>query len=94
MCVEPSYQRQGVGSTLIQLGFDQARAEGLPLTVTAEAPAYGFSDALGFKETKHVDIDLRQYAPANSGFGIFRLRSLKRSFTCALLFDHSTSSVI
>ncbi|PKX98509.1 GNAT family N-acetyltransferase [Aspergillus novofumigatus IBT 16806] len=63
MCVEPSYQRQGVGSSLLQLGFDRARAEGLPLVATAEAPAYGFFDTLGFKETRHVDIDLRKYAP-------------------------------
>lgn len=76
MCVEPSYQRQGVGSRLIQLGFDRARAEGLPLAIAAEAPAYGFFDTLGFKETRHVDIDLRKYAPANSGFGIFRLTGM------------------
>jgi predicted N-acetyltransferase YhbS len=76
MCVEPSYQRQGVGSSLLQLGFDRARAEGLPLVVTAEAPAYGFFDTLGFKETRHVDIDLRKYAPPYSGFGIFRLTGM------------------
>ncbi|OJJ96420.1 hypothetical protein ASPACDRAFT_63354 [Aspergillus aculeatus ATCC 16872] len=76
MCVEPSYQRQGVGSRLLQLGFDRARAESLPLAVTAEAPAYGFFETLGFRETKHVDIDLRKYASANSGFGIFRLTGM------------------
>lgn len=76
MCVEPSRQRQGVGSSLLQLGFDRARAEGIPLAVSVEAPAYGFFDKLRFKETKHVDIDLRKYAPANSGFGVFRLTGM------------------
>ncbi|KAL1857233.1 hypothetical protein Plec18167_004711 [Paecilomyces lecythidis] len=76
MCVEPSYQRQGVGSSLLQLGFDRARAEGLPLVVAGEAPAYGFFDTVGFKETRHIDIDLRKYTPANSGFGNFRLTGM------------------
>ncbi|KAJ6178164.1 hypothetical protein N7519_008625 [Penicillium mononematosum] len=76
LCVEPSYQRQGVGSSLLQLGFDRARAQAIPLATAAEAPAYGFFDKLGFKETRHVDIDLRKYAPENSGFGIFRLTGI------------------
>ncbi|KAJ5353378.1 hypothetical protein N7452_002352 [Penicillium brevicompactum] len=76
MCVEPRYQRQGLGSRLLHLGFNRAKAEGLPVTVGAEAPAHGFFDKLGFRETTHVDIDLREYAPPHSGFGIFRLTGM------------------
>ncbi|KAJ5538672.1 hypothetical protein N7494_008151 [Penicillium frequentans] len=76
MCVKPSVQRHGVGSKLVQLGFDRAKAERIPLAVCAEAPSIPFFDKLEFKETVHVDIDLRQYATANSGFGVFRLAGM------------------
>ncbi|KAJ5651893.1 hypothetical protein N7507_009319 [Penicillium longicatenatum] len=73
MCVKPSHQRKGIGSKLVQLGFDRAHAEDIPLTICAEAPADEFFNKLGFEDMTHCDIDLRKYAPANSGFGIFRL---------------------
>ncbi|KAJ5116131.1 hypothetical protein N7456_000479 [Penicillium angulare] len=76
MCVKPFAQRHGIGSKLVQLGFDRARAAGIPLFVCAEAPSIPFFTALGFKETEHVDIELRKYAPDNSGFGIFRLAGM------------------
>lgn len=76
MCVEPSHQRQGVGSSLLQIALDKSKAAGIPLAVSAEAPAYGFFEKLKFRETTHVDIDLRKYAPANSGFGVFRLTGM------------------
>lgn len=76
MCVKPFAQRKGLGSKLVQLGFDRARVAGIPLTVCAEAPSIPFFTAIGFKETNHVDMDLRKYAPANSGFGMFRLAGM------------------
>lgn len=76
MCVKPFCQRHGIGSELVQLGFDRAKAEGIPLAVCAEAPAYEFFVKLGFKDTIHCDIDLQKYAPANSGFGVFRLSGM------------------
>lgn len=76
MCVKPSVQRHGVGSKLVQLGFDRAKAEGIPLAVCAEAPSIPFFDKLEFRETVHFDIDLRKYATANSGFGVFRLAGM------------------
>ncbi|KAJ5621561.1 hypothetical protein N7528_006344 [Penicillium herquei] len=76
MCVKPTAQRNGVGSKLVQLGIDRAKAGGVPLTVCAEAPSIPFFTSLGFVETKHVDMDLRKYAPDNSGFGIFRLAGM------------------
>jgi hypothetical protein len=53
--------------------FDQAKAEGLLLSVSTEAAAYDIFAKLGFKDIRHVDIDLRQWAPAYSGFGLFCL---------------------
>lgn len=71
MCVKPTYQRQGSGSKLLRLGLDRSKEEGLPLVVCAEAPASGLFVKMGLKDTKHLDIDLRKYPPANSGFGVF-----------------------
>ncbi|KAJ5733718.1 hypothetical protein N7493_002504 [Penicillium malachiteum] len=68
--------RRGVGSKLVQLGIDRAKAGGVPLTVCAEAPSITFFTSLGFVETRHVDMDLRKYAPDNSGFGLFRLAGM------------------
>lgn len=76
MCVKPSAQRHGIGSSLVQLAFDRAKAQGIPVNVCAEAPSIPFFDSIGFKETKHVDIDLRNYAAENSGFGVFRLSGM------------------
>ncbi|KAJ5111505.1 hypothetical protein N7532_002040 [Penicillium argentinense] len=76
MCVKPSAQRHGIGSKLMQLGFDRAKAEDVPLRLCAEAPAHGFYVKLGLEETKHADIDLRKYAAPYSGFGEFRLTGM------------------
>lgn len=76
MSVKPSCQIQGIGSKLIQLGLDRSKDDGTLLHVCAEAPAYEFFAKMGFKTTKHFDIDLRKYASANSGFGIFRLSGM------------------
>ncbi|KAJ5730573.1 uncharacterized protein N7483_005081 [Penicillium malachiteum] len=72
MCVKPTAQRKGIGSRLVQLGFDRAKAWGIPLKVCAEAPSIPFFTSIGFVETRHVNIDLGKYAADNSGFGIFR----------------------
>ena len=76
MCVRPSKQGYGIGSQLMQLGFDRAKVEGIPFAICAEAPAYGFFAKLGFKDLRHQDIDLRKYASAFSGFGVFRLSGM------------------
>ncbi|KAJ5769433.1 hypothetical protein N7520_003992 [Penicillium odoratum] len=76
MCVKPAFQGRGIGSQLVQLGFDRAKAEDIPLSVCAEAPSIPFFKKIGFKETIHVDMDLQKYAPAHSGFGVFRLAGM------------------
>ena len=76
IAVRPSHRRQGIGRQLVQICFDRAKAEGLPLAVSSEPAAYDFFVNLGFKDTKHADFDLSKFAPANSGFGIFRLSGM------------------
>lgn len=76
ICVEPRFQKHGIGAKLIQLGFDRAKVENIPFVLCAEAPAHGFYIKLGFEETEHADIDLAKHAPAYSGFGVFRLTGM------------------
>jgi ribosomal protein S18 acetylase RimI-like enzyme len=73
LCVRVSNRRRGIASQLVRQCSDKAKAEGVPIVVMAEPAAYEFYSQLGFRETKHVDIDLRQWAPPNTGFGNFRL---------------------
>jgi hypothetical protein len=56
--------------------FDRAKAEGVPLALCSEPAAYDFFVKLGFRDTRHVDIDLSKWAPAYSGFGMFRLAGM------------------
>jgi hypothetical protein len=56
--------------------FDKAKAEGVPLAICSEPEAYEFYRKQGLRDTKHVDIDLSKWAPAYSGFGVFRLSGM------------------
>ncbi|KAI1079345.1 hypothetical protein F5B20DRAFT_544572 [Whalleya microplaca] len=71
--VEPSSRNQGIGTQLVQVCRDRARADGLPLTICAEPNHHDFFLKRGFRDTKHVDIDLRHWAPEHNGYGIFRV---------------------
>jgi hypothetical protein len=60
----------------MQVAFDKAREEGLPLVVCSEPAAHDFFQVLGFKETNYAEIDLAKLAPKYSGFGVFRLTGM------------------
>ncbi|KAA8644997.1 GNAT family N-acetyltransferase [Aspergillus tanneri] len=76
MCVKQSSRRRGIGSALVQRCFERAKSEGLPVAVCAEPAAYEFYVNSGFKETKYADTDLARFAPAYSGYGMFRLTGM------------------
>ncbi|KAI1380508.1 hypothetical protein F4677DRAFT_441822 [Hypoxylon crocopeplum] len=71
--VKPSSRRRGIGTQLIQLCRERAQVAGVPLTICAEPNHHDFFLKRGFREAKHVDIDLRQWAAENSGYGVFRI---------------------
>ncbi|RSM07408.1 hypothetical protein CEP52_005261 [Fusarium oligoseptatum] len=76
--VKPSYRQRGIGSLLLQEAFRRANAGRVPLVLCSEPAAYNFYKNRGFQDTKHVDIDLRLWAPPFTGFGIFRLSGMIR----------------
>lgn len=76
--VKPSHRQKGIGSLLLQEAFSRADAARVPLALCSEPAAYSFYKNRGFQDTKHVDIDLRLWAPPYTGFGIFRLSGMIR----------------
>ncbi|KAL2672823.1 hypothetical protein Neosp_013539 [[Neocosmospora] mangrovei] len=76
--VKPSHRQKGIGSLLLQEAFSRADAAQVPLALCSEPAAYTFYKNRGFQDTKHVDIDLRLWAPPYTGFGIFRLSGMIR----------------
>lgn len=71
--IKSSSRNRGLGSQLVRLCFDRAKAEGVLLAVYSEPAAHGFFVKMGFRDTRHVDFDLTKWAPSHSGFGVFRL---------------------
>lgn len=57
----------------MQKAFESARADGVPLMVSAEPKSFAFFEKLGFKSLKHIDMNLASYAAPNSGFGTFTM---------------------
>ena len=79
ICVKPASRKQGIGSQLIQVALDKAKAAGLPLALCAEPPAHAFFLKQGFTDTSAADIDLSQWAPEYCGWGIFRISGMSMS---------------
>jgi predicted N-acetyltransferase YhbS len=56
--VDQLYRGKGVGSQLLQRGFAEARATGIPFCVVSEPAARSFFEKFGFEEVVHADMDL------------------------------------
>jgi predicted N-acetyltransferase YhbS len=74
--VDQLYRGKGVGSQLLQRGFAEARAAGIPFCVVSEPAARPFFEKSGFKEVVHTNMDLSVWAPPHSGFGACRLTGM------------------
>jgi N-acetylglutamate synthase-like GNAT family acetyltransferase len=74
--VVPSHRRRGIGSQLVQLYIEKARAAALPMFFDLEPAGHDFFLSLGFKDTKYFEFDLPKWAPAYNGFGPFRLYAM------------------
>lgn len=74
--VKPSHRQKGIGALLLEEAVRRAHADRVPLALCSEPAPYSFYKNRGFEDTKHVDIDLRLWAPPNTGFGIFRFSGM------------------
>ncbi|KAI0515064.1 hypothetical protein F5B22DRAFT_608164 [Xylaria bambusicola] len=75
--VEPSSRGQGIGSWLLQIAQEAAEAAKLPIVLCSEPNHHDFFVNRGFKDVKHADIDLAQWAASWSGYGVFRITRMK-----------------
>ncbi|TVY81310.1 hypothetical protein LSUE1_G003357 [Lachnellula suecica] len=74
--IKTSHRRQGIGSQLIRMAVVKAQNAEVPLAACSEPQVHEFLLKHGFKDTKHVDVDLGKWAPEFSGFGIFRISGM------------------
>lgn len=54
--VDPEYQLQGHGRTLVEWGKDKAREEGICASLTAAEEKSGFYEKLGFVEVGRANV--------------------------------------
>lgn len=74
--VDQPWRGKSIGSQLLQRGFAEAKAAGVPFCVTSEPAARSFFVKSGFIEVNHADMDLGVWAPPYTGFGVFRLTGM------------------
>ena len=55
LCVDPQWQRRGIGGLLMQWGKNKAREEGVPVGLTASPMGEGLYKREGFREVYRVD---------------------------------------
>ncbi|KAL8726130.1 MAG: hypothetical protein Q9181_006167 [Wetmoreana brouardii] len=56
ICVDPKYQRRGIGASLISWGLEQAEKEKVPVTLSASTVAESLYRKIGFKTWSRLDI--------------------------------------
>jgi GNAT superfamily N-acetyltransferase len=76
--IKPAHRGKGLREQLVHIAIDKAESAGIPLYLTSEPEGHDLYLKLGFKDTKHADIDLTRWAPSYSGFGLFRLWAMVR----------------
>ncbi|KAF2815164.1 uncharacterized protein BDZ99DRAFT_408908, partial [Mytilinidion resinicola] len=74
--VKPSHRGRGIWSSLIKLLLERGKQAGVPVYVCSEPQMRRGFLGLGFRETGFVDIDLREFAEENCGWGVFRLTGM------------------
>ncbi|TRX93451.1 hypothetical protein FHL15_005726 [Xylaria flabelliformis] len=65
-----------IGTWLLEMAQKHAADEKLLLRITAEPNHHDFFVNRGFRDIKHVDVDLTRWAAPLSGYGTFRLSSM------------------
>ncbi|KAL8698050.1 MAG: hypothetical protein Q9201_006786 [Fulgogasparrea decipioides] len=79
---DPSFQRQGIGNTLVQYGNQLADSQGLPIFLQGSPYGYPIYAKHGFETVQHLDVDLKEWAPGadsgDKGFGNYRFRYMVR----------------
>ena len=79
---EPSFQRQGMGNALIVYGNQLADRANLPIYLQGSPLGYPLYKKHGFETVRHLDVDLRDWAPDaksnDKAYGNYRFRYMLR----------------
>ncbi|KAL3480443.1 acyl-CoA N-acyltransferase [Aspergillus californicus] len=76
--VKPEHRGRGIGKALMEYALTKAKSLDLPVVFVTEPQVYDFFVKQGFQVTHRVDLDLADWAPPHSGFGVFRLAAMVR----------------
>ncbi|KAI4121550.1 MAG: hypothetical protein LQ338_006305 [Usnochroma carphineum] len=79
---DPMFQRRGMGTTLVEYGNKLADRASLPIFLQASPFGFPIYARHGFETVRHLDVDLREWAPSASsndkGYGNYRFRYMLR----------------
>ena len=82
--VDPEFQRQGIGSSMVEYGNQLADKAGLPILDSTTSRGYPILKKAGFMNVGHVNIDLKEWAEGGKakggdrGYGNYRLYDMVR----------------
>lgn len=79
---DPSFQQHGMGTALLKYGNQLADQSTLPIYLQASPFGFPLYSKHGFETIRHLDVDLRVWAPKASGndkgYGNYRFRYMLR----------------
>jgi GNAT superfamily N-acetyltransferase len=79
---EPSFERRGMGSALVEYGNRLADEAGLPIFLQGSPFGYPIYKKHGFETVQYLDVDLREWAQGakdnDKGYGNYRFRYMLR----------------
>lgn len=78
LCVDPQYQRQGIGNKLIERCIEVSNDENIPIYLNASPAASSLYLRSGFEQVRYFDIDLGAYGKKYRGYGIYRNYAMLR----------------
>ena len=70
--VLPAFQRMGIGSKLLQYGFEILGANTVPIWLVTQMRGRAMYLKFGFEDVDVIDSDLSEYAGPYQGFGVHR----------------------
>ena len=79
---EPTFQRRGMGTALVNYGNQMADKEKLPIFLQGSPFGYPIYEKHGFHTVQHLDVDLREWPKKKKkndrGYGNYRFRYMLR----------------
>ena len=70
--VLPEYQKLGIGSPLLRYGFEELRADALPIWLVTQMRGRDMYLKFGFEDVDVLDVDFSEYTGPYRGYGVHR----------------------